>query len=191
MSEILTKDKQLNYITALIKSIRELQEQASQCGITITFDNLIAKNILKDYEKMLKCLKTHTMHINHSDRIDSHKIAALFLVSILKNFTIVQSESRIFNASLQVIPYIHLSFIMGIYIMESMYNADEHEKVSFKIDMKYAKEFVKLIYANQATIVMPAKSIDCNESYKSIFCLSHLFYFIEKSVEKVPLASSL
>lgn len=186
MPEILTKVKQKNYVTVLLKSIRELQEQAKECEISISFDKNVIKNILKDYDKMLECFKTHVMCIDHHDKIDSHKIAAIFLISILKNFDIVKSESKHTNSPLHVVPFIHLGFIMGICIMESMYNRGNNKKVEFGIDRKYGNEFVKLIHANKDIFVEPGKSIECNGSYKVIFCLSHLFYFIEKMAGKEP-----
>lgn len=72
--------------------------------------------------------------------------------------------------------------------MENMYNIEKSEKIDYQIDLEYGKKFTIFIYGNKDAIFHPSGV--CNNSIKGVFCLSHIFYFIEKTIIKNKISQS-
>lgn len=192
-SEILNVDKQRKYFRAFETAFKLLEELAPH--IPFDLNRGLIKYIFKDYEKIVRCVKKEMMQLNDDENIDSHKISSIFLIVILKHTNIVKAEQRWKDvqknglSTFHKIPHIYFAFILGSVIMEALYN-EEHKKegqgqIIFNINMGYGKEFAKMVYANQKTIVTPALT-QCSESAKVVFCMSHIFYFIESVADKQP-----
>ena len=127
------------------------------------------------------------MNFTGDKKVDSHKIAALFTMLIVKHSNVIKSHcTQGENTTFKIIPHIYFAYVYSIVIMESIYNANIQEKVIFNTNMSYAKEFVKLIYANREIVTIPVMMPDCGKAFNGIFLLSHLFYFIEVAADKQP-----
>ena len=182
---LLPKEKQKNYLTSFYYTKDLLNELLKEEGIAIDINPTIVGDIIKEYSKHLKCLKTVMGAVGDKDRVDSHKVAALFLMLIVKHSNVITSTSKTtVNTTFNTIPYMYFAFIFGVVIMEAMYNVARKEKVVFNINMTYAKEFVKLIYANRDIVTFPVMMSNCGKEFSGIFLLSHLFYFVEEVADK-------
>lgn len=195
--EVLNYDKIAKYYIAINSTLSIFSKIAmDDANIEITVDKNQIFKVLKDYDKVAKCVKK-TMFGDNEDmeHIDSHKIASIFLVAILKNdkFVIAKRNQQVQKSNIvndrstyEEQPAIYFSYILGIVIMEAMYNIGKQQRVIYSTDKAYGVEFAKMIYANKDAIISPAKSDVCSNTAKGIFCLSHIFYFIEKSANKKP-----
>jgi len=183
----LPKNKQKNYLTSFYHTKILLNEILEHEGIVVDIDETIVKDIIKEYPKHLKCLRRVMDSMGEKDRVDSHKVSALFLMLIIKHKNVVSATSKTTETTtFNTIPHIYFAFVYGVVIMESIYNIDKKEKVVFNINTTYVKEFVKLIYANKDIVTIPVMMPKCEKEFSGIFLLSHLFYFIEKTADKQP-----
>lgn len=184
-ADLLPEVKQKNYLTSFYHTKNILNDLLKKEGVTVELDETIIFIIIQEYKKHLKCLKTTMNALGGKDRVDSHKVAALFLMLIVKHSNVVKATSKISsNTTFNTIPYIYFAFVYGVVVMEAIYNINRAEKQIFNIHMSYAKEFVKLIYANRDIVTIPVNIPRCGKEFNGIFLLSHLFYFIEKVAEK-------
>jgi len=184
-NDLLPKEKQKNYLASFYHTKNILNSLLEKEGITIEINPAMVAVIIREYKKHLQCLKTTMNALGDKDRVDSHKVAALFLMLIVKHKDVISCTSRIsLNTTFNTIPYIYFAFVYGVVIMESMYNAKRDSKVIFNTNMTYAKEFVKLIYANRNIVTIPVMMPKCEKEFSGIFLLSHLFYFIEEVADK-------
>lgn len=185
-SQLVSREKLKNYTTAFYKTRNILNDLLEYEKISVDVDKEVIVIILKEYKKHLECLHT-TMKISGDGKVDSHKIAALFTMLIVKHSNVVKATSKTnSNTSFQVIPFIYFAYIYSLVIMEAMYNIDRSEKVVFDTNTSYLKEFVKLIYANRDIITIPVMIPECGKHFNGIFLLSHLYYFIEEVADKKP-----
>lgn len=182
---VINKDKAKNYFIAIVKSFEILRDIAKKEGIELNLNKNRLLSVVKKYDFMLFCLKKTIMSMGDAQFVDSHKISALFLVSLLHQKDIVTARCTKTTA-MSVYPYIYLAFVLGNVIMENMFNeANKTEsRIVYNINMNYAKEFVKLIHSNENALLLPAIAVECNSTYKGMFFLSHLFYFIEQVADK-------
>lgn len=193
--KVLNKEKIANYILAFNSSIDifELMLKEKNLSLDVDFKKFFDALIL--YDRVANCVKVDMEHHKETENIDSHKIASIFLICLLKfdSILMVKKNQRTESSSIikktestyENYPNIYFSYVFGIVLMESIYNIEIINKKSYEIDMKYGVDFVKLIYGNKSAILHP--SGPCNNSVKGVFCLSHIFYFIEKTINKTDL----
>ena len=197
---ILSEEKIKKYLYAFLKAymtFKDIAKEDANIEVSLNPNKLI--NIFQDYEKVASCVKQQMLKLKDGENIDSHKIASIFLVSILKHEQIIivkyqtQTHSRTIESSLikskstyELLPYIYFAFILGVVIMEGMANdvTGQNQQIIYQVDKLYGSEFAKMIYANRNAIILPAKEPFCTESAKGVFCLSHIFYFVEKFANK-------
>lgn len=189
---ILSREKQHNYYRAFQTAFQEFKQITGDSRFDIQDKEVIS--IIKKYDRIAKCLKQHMNH-GDNDHIDSHKISSIFLVLILNNGNLIvkpepPSYANKQTSAFYLIPEIYFAFILGVVIMEGMYNIGIKEKVNFEIDNRYGYEFAKMIFANRDNIILIAKNKDCDNTINRIFCLSHIFYFIEKMADKSPVVAA-
>lgn len=191
--KILNEEKIKKYVSSFSEAFKLFSDCVSNYDMELEFNGYHFKNVLLMYDKLASCVKDDMNHTETIDNIDSHKIAAIFLVCLLKyeNIIVVKKKNQTVASSIKPqykntfldFPVIYFSYILGIVIMESIININSVPKINYAIDSNYGKEFAKLIYGNRNAILTPTGAI-CNNSIKGIFCLSHIFYFIEKSIIK-------
>lgn len=191
---ILNKEKIIRYIIAFYKTKEIFAEILQTSKLTLNTKDEDLFKILKLYDRIAQCIKVEMFKTSDIENIDSHKISSIFLICLLRynNFVFVTRNTQSNNSSIisknqerstfEKFPHIYFSYILGIVIMENMYNIEKSEKIDYQIDMEYGKEFAKLIYGNKDAILHPSGI--CNNSIKGVFCLSHIFYFIEKTIIK-------
>jgi hypothetical protein len=188
--EILTIEKKRKYAKAFISAFNIFNNMEETKNIEFILNKELIIKIFEDYEKIVKCVKKEMLQLHDNENIDSHKISSIFLIAILKHKNIVtatiteKEKKQGILTTFHKLPHIYFAFILGTVIMEGIYNISSKIKVTFNINMNYGKEFVKLIYANQQAIISPAHRQVCDATAKGVFCLSHLFYFIEKVADK-------
>ena len=181
-----SKEKFQNYAVSFYKAKDILNDLLASENIVVDINQDILVVILKEYKKNLNCLRK-VMKEHRDDRVDSHKIVALFTMLIVKhNKVITIPKGMNQKSTFQTIPYIYFAYIYSIVVMEIMYNIDKEEKVIFNTNINYLKEFVKLIYANRNIITIPVTMPKCEKAFNGIFLLSHLYYFVEEVADKQP-----
>lgn len=191
--KVLDEAKIKKYITSIYQSFVILKNYANPYDMELEFKPNYLKNIFLMYDKLASCVKEDMNHTDSEENIDSHKIAAIFLVCLLKYENIIVVNNKIKSVSSSIkpqykntfmdFPVIYFSYILGVTIMESIININSNTKIKYTINGNYGKEFAKLIYGNKNAILTPTGAI-CNNSIKGIFCLSHIFYFIERTTVK-------
>ncbi len=185
---VVSREKLKNYLTAFYQTNKILNKLLKYEGISVEIDKDVVTTILREYQRHLSCLHT-TMKISGGGKVDSHKIAALFTMLIVKHSNVVKASSRInCNTSFQIIPHIYFAYVYSLVIMEAMYNINRSgdDRIIFDTNTSYLKEFVKLIYANRDIITIPVMAPECGKHFSGIFLLSHLYYFIEEVADKKP-----
>lgn len=184
---VLTQEKKRNYFRAFQTAFKIFKDEIAK-DKNFEINNNIVASIINKYDNLGKCLKQAMNHTHRDENIDSHKIASIFLVLILKNHDVIippALKEKGEDSTFYHIPHIYFGFILGVVIMESIHNIDKEDKITYDVNTKYGKEFAKMIFANKKAIITPAISAECNESIKGIFCLSHIFYFIERTADKL------
>ncbi|WP_417327660.1 hypothetical protein [Halarcobacter sp.] len=207
---ILNPLKIKNYVSAFSEAFNLFNKEMQKEKITFEGQELskmefiycreTVKNVIREYPRVAKCVK-EVMGKNVDSKvgepmskdefIDAHKIASIFVMLILKHEGIVKTAYTNFDSeepsetiTVAKIPHIFFAFVLGIIIVEGMYNAKNKDKQkTFIILKEYWVDFAKLVYANKAAIQKPLES-DCNGSINGLFFMSHLFYFVEKECQK-------
>lgn len=203
---ILTEKKIRNYLGAFREAFKLFDNEINKELVQVedqelkkmyfNYDNTKLKEILRDYSKIAKCVKDAMGKslggklpkelVSDEEFIDSHKIASIFVIVILKHSDVIKTFITNTGETTTVakIPHIYFAFVLGVVIIEGMYNAKNPDnQKTFYINKDYWTDFVKLVYANREAIQKPLSFVECNGSINGLFFMSHLFYFIEKECE--------
>ena len=187
---VLNKEKITNYLEAFDRSFEILKEEEEYIEYIYNKDDILV--IFQDYDKIAKCVKIAMEKHTQDEFIDSHKIAAIFVMLLLKHSKLITAAHIKYEAPddfdddsiMAKLPHIYFAFILGTVIVEGMYNVKNGTNKIFDIKSDYAIDFVKLVYANEKAIASPLQLADCDNRINGIFFLSHLFYFVEIMADK-------
>lgn len=184
--KLLTKEKIRNYARAFFTVTKALLPKLQNASIDLNHDCIL--KLFQTYDKIAFCIKEDKESPFYGTNIDSHKISAIFVMVLLKHTDVFRVKKHIADEIpfLDALP-MYFSIYLGIQLMEGLYNDNnKSNQLNYKIDDNYVLEYVKMVRANHSTIIASALNEECNsETDNRVFCLSHLFYQIERNLEKI------
>jgi hypothetical protein len=172
-----TKTLLNNYLVKLSQAVASNMSDDSELFI---YNDKNCDTVFEMYEKIKNDIKDSVS--KNTFLADRHKIASIFIYSIIKNRPIKTkaNSTDISDIDLEIIPNIYLAVVFAIYIMESFYE----EKYKKELKMSFPKEDGSSNYKEQffALIKLLCNDIDSANCDKTILLsLSHILFLLEEN----------
>jgi len=164
----------------LIKLAQHIAANSSNELEVFIYQDKNLEKIFEDYEYIKNSIKNFISDKNFL--VDRHKIAAIFLYSIIQNKPILIKENKtdIEDKELEFIINMNLAMAFGAYIIQSFYKSSTNKEIKLVVPDSNTTNYLDQLFS---LIKILTEKITNEDKLYLLLTISHIFYLIEKFSE--------